>query len=99
MRFKVTLSVMMMSFMLTGVRFTAAEDLQLTVYLELNPKVYNHTVYGDPPQLAIWLEHLETGELKSLFVTYRAATGNWRGKFECPVALPYWGQSIQKRSR
>jgi len=52
--------------------------------------------FGEPPQFAIWLEDPYSGNYKTLFVTYRSATGNWVGKMECPVALPRWFQ-VYKR--
>ena len=46
--------------------------------------------YGEPPQFAFWLEHPETQELRSVFVTYRTATGDFEGRVSCPLSLPVW---------
>lgn len=68
----------------------AEETVELTVSLTLERRVYDYSDYGEPPQLAIWLENSETGEMRTVFITRRTATGDWHGKIECPVSLPYW---------
>jgi len=52
--------------------------------------------YAEPPQFAIWLENPETGELKTVFVTYRSAQGDWEGKVECPGSLPLWFEVFKR---
>jgi hypothetical protein len=49
-----------------------------------------HSLFGEPPQFAIWLEDAVTGRLQTVFVTYRSGYGEWVGKVECPAALPRW---------
>jgi len=46
--------------------------------------------YGEPPQFAIWLNDTKTGKYHTVFVTHRAATGDWVGKTEIPAVLPLW---------
>jgi hypothetical protein len=48
------------------------------------------TSFSEPPQFAVWLEHPETRKIKTIFVTYRSATGDLVGKAECPGCLPLW---------
>ncbi len=48
------------------------------------------TTFAEPPQFAIWLEDPATHQLKTIFVTYRSATGDLVGKAECPACLPRW---------
>ena len=49
-------------------------------------------------ELAIWIENLDTGQLKTVFVTYRSAAGDWEGKLEVPVALPMWYEIYKKEN-
>jgi len=48
------------------------------------------SLFGEPPQFAIWLEEPRTHKLRTVFVTYRSGFGDWVGKAECPAALPKW---------
>ncbi len=54
------------------------------------------TVIGEPPQFAIWLEDPEADKVQTIFVTYRAGSGDWKGKARCRQALPYWYDVYQK---
>ena len=55
-----------------------------------NMELIEVTGYGKGPQLAIWIEDIETGSERTVFVTRRSGTGDWVGKAECPAALPIW---------
>ncbi|MHC4457472.1 MAG: hypothetical protein ACYS0I_10345 [Planctomycetota bacterium] len=48
------------------------------------------SIFGEPPQFAIWLEDPATNRLQTVFVTYRSGSGDWIGKSSCPAALPRW---------
>jgi hypothetical protein len=63
-------------------------DIEFKIHI--NEKLVQESTYGESPTFAIWLEDPSTGMKKSVFVTRRAAEGDWEGKAEVPVALPLW---------
>lgn len=63
-------------------------SLQFTIHQEAD--IYEESDYGEPPQVAIWLEDPETGKKQTVYATYRTATGDFYGKVDCPVSLPAW---------
>ncbi|MHC4518586.1 MAG: hypothetical protein ACYTAS_08365, partial [Planctomycetota bacterium] len=67
-----------------------SEMVMLVFDVELNRQVYEDSAWGDPPQLAIWLENEADGSIRTVAVTHRTGAGDWEGKVECSVALPYW---------
>ncbi|MEN8152576.1 MAG: hypothetical protein ABFR75_01015 [Acidobacteriota bacterium] len=69
----------------------------LIINIELDKKIYDYSDYGEPPQVAIWLEDLENNEIRTIYVTRRTAENDWYGKTECPVSLPLW-QSRKKKN-
>jgi len=65
--------------------------------ITVDQKVYEDSSnFGEPPQIAIWLENPETSKIKTVWVSYRSGSGDWVGKVECPVALPYWYSRFNK---
>ncbi len=62
----------------------------LNFTLTLNPDIYKATNYGEPPQIAIWLEKPDSGIVRTVWVTRRIGKSDWNGKVECLTALPYW---------
>ena len=66
------------------------QSVRLRFSLTQDPDIYEESDYGEPPTMAIWLEDEQTKSFRSVYVTYRGATGNYYGKVECPVALPVW---------
>ena len=56
----------------------------------INKETYLYSIYGEPPQIAIWLENKDSTYYKTAWVTHRAVKNDWVGKVECLVALPYW---------
>ena len=68
----------------------AAETVSLRFTIHQEADIFEESDYGEPPQLAIWLEDPETGKRRTVYVTHRTATGEFYGKVECPVSLPAW---------
>lgn len=67
----------------------------LTFRIEINKDVYLKTIYGESPQIAIWLENPSINELKNVYVTYRSGKNDWLGKVHCEIALPYWKSRLK----
>jgi len=65
--------------------------------IHLNKEAIYLSTYAEPPQFAIWLENPKNGELKQVFVTYRAGRGDWEGKADVPVAVPHWTTVFRDR--
>ena len=103
-----TLSVLFISFVITVITVTGCRSTEpaekpghrvLTFSITQSRRVYESSDWGEPPQFAIWLEEPDTGEIRTVHVTWRSATGNWVGKVECPVALPYWVSRYNKQTK
>jgi hypothetical protein len=69
---------------------SAGETVNLVFNISQEQEIYDQSDYGEPPQFAIWLEDPERKITKTVFVTYRTATGDFEGKIECPLSLPFW---------
>ena len=52
-----------------GSRKVNDSDVALLFTICQERKVYERSDYGEAPQFAIWLEHKETGEIHTVFVT------------------------------
>ncbi len=63
-----------------------------------DPAVYERSAFGEPPQIGIWLQHAETGEIRTVFVTQKTGTGKFDGKAGVPVALPAWVTAYRTES-
>lgn len=63
-------------------------SIEFSFYVDRD--VYDYTVYGEPPQMAVWLEHTDSNLVQTVWVSNRSGKNQWKGKVECPVALPYW---------
>lgn len=66
------------------------ETVALVFQIELDRQVYQDSAWGDPPQMAVWLQDDTGGRLRTVAVTHRTGAGDWEGKVECAVALPAW---------
>lgn len=66
------------------------ETVTLVFQIELNQQVYENSAWGDPPQMAVWLQDETDEGIRTVAVTRRTGAGDWEGKVECAVALPTW---------
>lgn len=64
--------------------------VNLVFQIVLNQRIYQDSAWGDPPQMAIWLQNQTDNSIRTVMVTYRTAGCDWDGKVECVVSLPYW---------
>jgi hypothetical protein len=69
---------------------TGSKQVEIEFSMDVDRDVYKYSNYGEPPQLAIWLEQPETGKIRTVWVARRSGRRLWKGKVECPTALPYW---------
>ena len=58
----------------------APELVTLTFRLVLDVQVYQDTMWGDPPQLAIWMRSPHDKQERTVVVTHRTGAGDWEGK-------------------
>ena len=65
-------------------------QVTLRFSLELDPNVYGSSYFKKPPQFAIWLEDASKKTIRTVWVTYYTATGDWGPGIVRPVSLPYW---------
>jgi hypothetical protein len=56
----------------------------------IDEQIVYRSTYGESPTFSIWLEDPESGRTQTIYVTNRAALGDWEGKADVPVALPRW---------
>jgi len=69
---------------------STAGKTDLSFKIHINEKLVHQSGFGESPTFAIWLENPETKEIRAVYVTRRAAEGDWEGKAEVPTALPQW---------
>lgn len=56
----------------------------------VNRSNWEYTLFGEPPQLAVWLEQPGSNNIQTVWVSHRTGKNQWKGKVECPTSLPYW---------
>ena len=67
-----------------------SDEVTLRFTMIQDRDVYEESDYGEPPQVAIWLEDTLSANPRTVYVTRRTSTGDFEGKVECPVSLPIW---------
>ncbi|NOY37301.1 MAG: hypothetical protein GXO83_06965 [Chlorobi bacterium] len=72
-------------------------DIEFRIHI--NDQLVQESTFGESPTFAIWLENPVTGINQTVFVTKRAASGEWEGKTEVPVALPKWFEVYKIENR
>ena len=87
----VALGALLFGGVLLALADTADQDhVVLECRITQNMEQIRLSNFGEPPQWAFWLEDPESGDLQTVQVTYRSASGDWVGKLECPACLPRW---------
>lgn len=71
---------------------------KLVFKIEQNREVYEASMFGEPPQLAIWLENTSNHQIRTVYVTQRTGTGDFEGKMEIAVALPAWVTAFRQET-
>lgn len=67
-----------------------AGKTDVEIRIHINEQLVFESEFGESPTFAIWFEEQESGKLNTVFVTRRAAEGDWEGKQDVPTALPAW---------
>jgi hypothetical protein len=94
----VILILVISSLMLYAYRGTRGKtDIEFRIHI--NEELIHESTYGEPPTFAIWLENQDNGIKQTVFVTRRAASGDWEGKAAVPVALPLWFEIYKEENR
>ena len=73
--------------------------VNLEFSFDIIKETYQKTNFGDPQQIAIWIKSMDSMMIKTVWVTHRAGKNDWKGKIECPVALPFWEAETGLASR
>jgi hypothetical protein len=67
--------------------------------IHINQQLVQESAFGESPTFAIWLEEPSTGRCRTVYVTRRAAVGDWEGKAEVPSALPSWFEVYKRENQ
>jgi len=66
------------------------EPVVLEFSFTVDEEICRLNKYKRTPQFAIWVENIDSGEIRTVCVTAKTARGQWGGKRTRPVSLPYW---------
>ena len=81
-----------------GRRSGRRDRVRLEFRLRQNTDLILFSDFGEAAQVAAWLEDPATGRLRTVAVTRRSARGEWKGKSECPAALPRWFEVYRRET-
>lgn len=76
-----------------------ASQVKLEMKITFLRNISSSTIYGEPPQLAVWIVEQSSNITKTIYVTRRTALNKWVGKLYCKVSLPYWEVSTGMREK
>ena len=91
---KILISSLSLAIILAGIVLYAYRgtwgktDIEFRIHI--NEQLVMESAFGESPTFSIWIEDPSTGSKQTVFVTRRAAVGDWEGKAEVPLALPQW---------
>ena len=83
---------------IAGPSLIHADEVILAFHLEIDRNVYDETMYGSPPQFAIWIESPDGKKIRTVWVTRRTGKGDWEGALERLTSLPYWVSRYNKET-
>ncbi len=72
-------------------------DIEFKVHI--NETLVLQSTFGESPTFAFWIENPANGEIRTIYVTKRAALGDWEGKASVPVALPAWFEIYKRQGQ
>ena len=76
---------------------TDSNQVTLEFTFDIDRKIYRQTNFGDPPQLAVWIENPDFKKVRTVWVARCTARQEWKGRIECLVSLPYWESRIGRQ--
>ncbi len=71
-------------------RDASGSDVVLRVSFTVDEAVCDQVKGKRRPQLAVWLEDMSGGEIRTVCVTSKTGRGAWGANITRPVSLPYW---------
>lgn len=67
--------------------------------IRFNTDIIASSRFGEPPQLAVWLENPGLNRIRTVWVTRCMGKGLWKGKVESLTSLPYWSSRYRLEIR
>jgi hypothetical protein len=73
--------------------------VQVEFDIHINKELVYLSMNSEPPQFAVWLENPANHKRELVFVTHRASVGDWEGKADVPVAIPFWTSEFKNEDK